>query len=236
MSSYLEVPWLRQGAGHTPADGGCVMQVIDWISRNGWSDRPTCVNPLIRVHSIWANDGMEDESRQRLLLLVPRLMNTAVDDPMLNLRLSFFLNQMTTNWVREDWVRVSPSQMVLDAVKSWIDAPSRESLAHLEGEVRSATSLLTDSGRQRLGALVRAVLNVAEGNHYYIEELINSSSHLQPEITSYCRQTRIPVRFTPYDVLVQLLNEFDRLTGREVEDEVDFSGVCEVMPREKVFA
>lgn len=75
------VPWLREGTGVSPQDGGCVMQVIDWISTGGWTDEPRCVYPELREIAIVVNDDMSDEGRQRLLDLVPRLMNTAYPRP-----------------------------------------------------------------------------------------------------------------------------------------------------------
>jgi hypothetical protein len=73
------VPFLRSGTGDNPEDGGCIMQVIDWIDRCEWSDEPVCVHPILRIVAIQVNDDMEDGDRQRLLALAPRLMNTASD-------------------------------------------------------------------------------------------------------------------------------------------------------------
>ena len=47
MRNELQVPWLRSGTGSTPNDGGCIMQVIDWLDSAGWSDSPACVHPAI---------------------------------------------------------------------------------------------------------------------------------------------------------------------------------------------
>jgi len=74
------VPWLRNGSGATPGDGGCVMQVIDWLSSKGWTDRPKCVHPYLRHLAIMANDALVDGERQKLVDLIPRLMNTASND------------------------------------------------------------------------------------------------------------------------------------------------------------
>jgi hypothetical protein len=79
MGSTNVVPWLRAGTGSAPADGGCVMQIVDWVSRNEWTDAPPCVHPVIRGLAIEVNDRLDDESRQRLLDLVPRMIDTARD-------------------------------------------------------------------------------------------------------------------------------------------------------------
>ena len=87
MSGTEQVPWLRSGVGETPADGGCIMQVIDWIHREEWTDAPPCVHPVIRHFAITVNDRSDDAERQRLLDLAPRMMNTAGGDEALTRKL-----------------------------------------------------------------------------------------------------------------------------------------------------
>src|SRR4029077_3381439 len=70
------VPWLRAGKGSRPQDGGCILQVIDWIDRGEWTDTPGCVLPAFRELAINANDSLPDGQRQKLLDLVPRLRGT----------------------------------------------------------------------------------------------------------------------------------------------------------------
>lgn len=72
------VPWLRAGKGASPSDGGCVMQIVDWLSTEGWSDKPSCVHPVLRDLAIGANDALPAAQRQVLVDLIPRLMNTNV--------------------------------------------------------------------------------------------------------------------------------------------------------------
>lgn len=73
----LSVPFLRKGTGATPTDGGCVMQIVDWVAQHRWTDSPACVHLLIRSYAIGLNDALSDEPRQRLLGLIPKMMNTA---------------------------------------------------------------------------------------------------------------------------------------------------------------
>lgn len=73
----LVVPYLRPGKGETPSEGGCIMQVTDWIHRHRWSDTPVCVHPVLRDLAISANDNSGHENRQLLLDLIPRLIGTS---------------------------------------------------------------------------------------------------------------------------------------------------------------
>ena len=71
------VPYLRNGKGSRPQDGGCILQVIDWIDRGQWSDTPRCVLGPFRELAINCNDSLPDDERQQLLDLAPRLRGTA---------------------------------------------------------------------------------------------------------------------------------------------------------------
>ena len=85
-----EVPWLRSGVGETPSDGGCIMQVVDWIHRKEWTDSPPCVHPTIRAVAIKLNDTLDDRGRQKLLDLAPRMMGTNMGGKALSVRLALF--------------------------------------------------------------------------------------------------------------------------------------------------
>jgi hypothetical protein len=74
----ITVPYLRKGIGSTPADGGCVMQIIDWITRGMWTDSPPSVLAEIRYGATRVNDVLHDTDRQALIDLIPRMMNTAL--------------------------------------------------------------------------------------------------------------------------------------------------------------
>lgn len=100
------VPWLRSGVGKTPQDGGCIMQVIDWIHRERWTDAPPCVHPVIRCLAIYVNDHADDETRQKLLDLAPRMMNTYSKDEALTRRLLGYLARQVYP-IYEQWIAQS---------------------------------------------------------------------------------------------------------------------------------
>lgn len=82
------LPVLRKGVGKTPKDGGSLTQVAGFLKDGySWTDEPECVHPVLRPLSIVVNDDTSDAARPRLALLIPDLLDTASDDPMLTLRL-----------------------------------------------------------------------------------------------------------------------------------------------------
>ncbi len=76
------LPLLRRGAGRTPADGGCLVQVAGRLADDGcWDDRPPSVHPVLREAAVRVNDRMPDGARDRLYPLAADLADTATPAP-----------------------------------------------------------------------------------------------------------------------------------------------------------
>jgi hypothetical protein len=117
------VSWLRKGKGKTPADGGCILQVIDWIDRESWTDKPVCVHPVLARLAIYVNDKLDDKGRQRLLDLTPRLMGTANDDHVTTIRLSAFAARRVLFVFEQLYPNDDRPRKALEATKAWCDEP-----------------------------------------------------------------------------------------------------------------
>ena len=128
-----DVPWLRSGTGSTPVDGGCIMQVIDWIDRNKWSDSPPCVHPVLRALAIRANDTLGDGERQRLLDLAPRLMGTASDDRVLAVRLAAWCARQVLPVYETAYPNDNRPRRAIEAAEAWADCPCHKGNYPLEG-------------------------------------------------------------------------------------------------------
>jgi hypothetical protein len=123
------VPWLRSGTGETPADGGCILQVIDWVDRLEWTDSPPCVHPVLAALAIRANDNMDDRARQQLLGLAPRLMGTASYDPVLAVRLAVFCARYVLPVFEAARPGDGRPRLACEAAELWADAPSETAAA-----------------------------------------------------------------------------------------------------------
>jgi hypothetical protein len=66
---------LHQG-GHTPDSTFCVMEAVAFVSGEKWSDHPKCASVVIGAFLRAWNDGMNDQDRQMLKPLIPRLVGT----------------------------------------------------------------------------------------------------------------------------------------------------------------
>src|SRR5262245_2266027 len=69
---------LRRGSGNgNPADGLCLMQMVDWFSGSQQvSDHPSCASPVLSVIGIRLNDTAGDQQRETLWPLVWQLLDS----------------------------------------------------------------------------------------------------------------------------------------------------------------
>ena len=77
------VPMLQSGASATPKQGGCLVQIANWLADpTTWTDNPIHVHPVIAWWAIHVNDMVctagSDENRRALALLAPRLIGTGI--------------------------------------------------------------------------------------------------------------------------------------------------------------
>lgn len=217
------VPWLRHGVGLSPADGGCVLQIIDWIDRTGWTDDPKCVDPVIARLAVQANDALDDEHRQDMLDLVPRIMGTRTVDTVVRFpRISFQLALFLTRWSLSRETQCSVRTLLMDKIEEWTIEPTQalEDVIHAYGPT---------CNRHNLKELAQAI-NVAPARRNVNDRalramLMASASHSLNQLL-YCRP--IPVE-NEYTVLVKTLDEFDRITERPAQPTPDYTDVCAVM-------
>ena len=130
------VPFLRSGTGSTPSEGGCVLQVADWIHRREWTDSPPCVHPVLRSFAITVNDRLPDDERQKLLDLIPRLLNTNTGDEVLTRKLLGYLARQVYP-VYAEWARKAGYDDE-GAVLACIEAAERGEAAKAAGAARAA--------------------------------------------------------------------------------------------------
>ena len=184
----LTVPFLRKGIGHTPKQGGCIMQVVDWMNRHEWTDRPPCVHPFIRDVALMANDFLDNKDRQSLLSLASTLSDTRSDDISVDIDLCRFAdiyasdNHLGSYYCRSNVVKCKIREMLelQDALcdPRYIRAKGLDVIEHVCQTI---------------------ALDIGGGGMFAF--------------------------------LVAILDEYDRLTGRNVDEleEIDWASVCEVM-------
>lgn len=109
------VPMLVRGVTSTPRDGGCLVQIANWlVDPHTWTDEPVWVEPILAECATRINDAVDDEARQGLALLAPRLAGTVIIDRETSLDVSIRLAQ---------WVKAHPIPVhvvVGGTVERWV--------------------------------------------------------------------------------------------------------------------
>ena len=76
---YLEPLVLESGSHAPPINGlvhACVMEAVAYVAGEPWSDHPECVSPVLGAFLRSWNDSLDDDARQMLKPLIPRLVGT----------------------------------------------------------------------------------------------------------------------------------------------------------------
>jgi len=213
------------------------MQVVDWISTGGWTDKPVCVHPVVRDLAIKFNDSMTDEERQRLLDLAPRMMGTSAFSQSLRhhegidqatAMLSALLRILAVDYPpRGFFASITPNlrgvfgrqvQKVSDAIRNGDKDTVRSVRTWLEKKNRHAWK----RGGVNVGDAV-ALENIAY--HYLLGWSTNNcifAVALAPSDSS----ARLD-RFT------KVLDAMNTIIGRDRVEPIDFAPVCKVMNNAK---
>ena len=99
---------LRSGKGPAP-NGGidvCVMQAVAFVAGEPDTDHPACVSPVLTAFCISWNDALDDEGRQRLKPIIPRLVRTA-GDPAADERRAWMAADWLVRTFTPTWLRLA---------------------------------------------------------------------------------------------------------------------------------
>jgi hypothetical protein len=200
------------------------MQVVDWIDRHEWTDDPPCVHPVLQRLAIGANDSLNDEERQKLLDMAPRLMNTASTDKRLSVQLAVFCAE----WVLPIFEARNPAderpRKAIQAARDWLSAANDAAYAAHAAEAahdahRGAAEAAHDA--RRGGAY-------AAHDAAYAAYAAAYAAH-DAAYAAYAAHAAAYAYAAKKDLLVAALDEYDRLTGRNQIHELDYAPVCAAM-------
>ena len=79
---------------HSPDHTFCVMEAVAYIAGEPWSDAPECVSPVITAFMVNWNDSLNDEDRQMLKPLIPKVIGTRTSKK----------DEETRAWMATDWL------------------------------------------------------------------------------------------------------------------------------------
>lgn len=118
VGSRQEIHRLARGSHFEQEGEMCLMEAVSWVAGEEFSDSPDCVSPVLSAFGRTFNDALDDERRQRLVPLIPRLLNTAG---------SFGTDQkrgiFITNWLMHTYMpfclRMAGLMEEADGIEGW---------------------------------------------------------------------------------------------------------------------
>lgn len=108
IPDYL--PMLIKGTGNTPLEGGCLVQIANWLhDPELWTDQAICVDRVLAHWAIMINDLLDDDHRRQLSLLAPRLAGTKISDRGVELEVTQQI---------QAWFLRNPNPLTVDNVRT----------------------------------------------------------------------------------------------------------------------
>jgi hypothetical protein len=105
------MPILSEGSHDSPAEGACVMEYASFLAGEPWTDEPSCVLKVLNDFAMGVNDTATDAERQRLLVLLPRLMSTAAGGALVDHQLRLFRSGIRARY-SNPWLAYSYDNLV----------------------------------------------------------------------------------------------------------------------------
>jgi hypothetical protein len=159
MTLDLDTLVLRSGAHTSPSDGISLMEAVNALAGEPWSNRPSCTSPVIAAYARSLNDWLPDDARQRLKVYIPRLVGTAAPD--LELRRAFACADAAVRVFAP--LAFAAAGLVEEAAKLGALAPvDRESVESAESAARSAASLAAWSAAESMRSAAESMRSAAE--------------------------------------------------------------------------
>ena len=105
----LDLTTLTLAVGSHNADSSemCLLEAAAYQAGEAWSDHPRCVSPVLAAYGRGLNDVLPDDTRQRLVSFIPRLLNTAGDG--LDEQRSYLALDWLTRTHLPAWLRLVPA-------------------------------------------------------------------------------------------------------------------------------
>lgn len=102
-----EIATVRLDTGHHEEGSGkgCLLEWVAIFAGVPYSDSPSCTSPVLGAFGRAFNDGLPDETRQRLVPFIPRLVGTAGDPAADEVRAwmatDWLIRTFTVAWLRK---------------------------------------------------------------------------------------------------------------------------------------
>jgi hypothetical protein len=213
------LPILAKGAHDDPKYGACVMEYCSILAGEEFSDKPSCTNPVLSEMARVVNDKLSNANRQKILPLIPRLMNSSSSHGVekLDIRLAVWCARQVLPlvWeqnraVCESAITTTEAYLVGSATKEDCRTAAYDVYAANAADAAYATTTVYDADA------VYAVANAANAA-YATKAAANAAAAARAAYAARAA-AYAAANDDGQDSLIALLagliDEYDRLTGR----------------------
>ena len=123
----LDTIHLDHGSHESFEAGHCAMEVVAFLAGEGHTDAPECASKVLRSFTINLNDRWDDQTRQRLVPFLPRMVGTAgdgQDEARSYLALDWLIRSFTPTWL--DLAGLSAEAAELRGLRRIVDLAAAE--------------------------------------------------------------------------------------------------------------
>ena len=137
--------FLKRGHHNSRDQGVCLLEAVAWMAGEPHTDRPACVDVALASYGRSLNDRCNDEERQRLTALVPRLVGTK-GSPDLAMKRAYLLVDRHLRKILPVFFRELPHKPRPDLAEKFeslspvVDAASARRAREIASEARAAIS------------------------------------------------------------------------------------------------
>ena len=240
------LPILTSGLGNAEKGKACAMSAVDWMEGGkGNSDMPECVHPVLRQAFIVVNDAniwVDDDHRTRTLWpLIARAMGTAPtgtyrEQRELAIRLAIFNTKYVLPLVAAK--QKSEYLKTTEVVQAWCDGEASGKQCELQRGFLVASIMSDLNGRlgdDVISAAFSLITAISNYKGFLVDTMFTVNTFVGVNAfyafsAVLAQQISPSSTLDPVKFLIDLLDEYDRLTNRAPTAELDLRGLDNLVP------
>lgn len=211
------LPILSRGKHESPVAGACFMEYASFLAGERWSDAPACTMPLLATAARLVNDLVDDVTRQSLAVHIPRVIGTATDDLVLQVRLAAWCARYVLPMVREQHQAVCLA--AIEAAEGWCAGKQECNVKAATAAANAANAANATAAAYAAYAAAYAADAAAYAAAYAADVTYAAAYAAASAAASTAAYAAASAASTAAYAafLLALLDEHDRLTGRSAQ-------------------
>ena len=205
------MPVLSGGGHASPKQGACFMEMESYLAGEKWGADLQCAHPSLRAMAIATNDRCDDKTRQELVHLLGRTINTRLESDEENYRVAMELVYWTFERFFEMTDKIEPGPELNDTAIKVIDQMKK-----VYYRIKELPQEAAPADRRDLGNTFNVQINGCLDNLFQAKFESDSDLHTRTECAASagCMLVEfLAMRLRP-TFLADFFDEYDEMVGR----------------------